>query len=73
MFKLIRRAIVVIAIVVIGAVVWADLYFNPNDYHAEIIDLVQEHTGYELTIDGDISLDLSELLSSGVVLRSGQL
>jgi len=26
MFKLIRRAIVVIAIVVIGAVVWADLY-----------------------------------------------
>ena len=73
MFKLIRSAIVVIAIVVIGAVAWADLYFNPNDYHAEIIDLVQEHTGYELTIDGDISLDLSELLSSGVVLRSGQL
>jgi AsmA protein len=30
--------------------------FNPNDYKAEIIDLIQEKTGRELSIPGKISL-----------------
>ena len=47
-----------LALLVIGAAVIVPLVVNPNDYKAEIESLAQEHTGRQLTIDGDIKLSI---------------
>ena len=47
---------VVVLFVVVGIVV--SLVFDPNDYKDEITAAVQQATGRELTLDGDLELEL---------------
>jgi AsmA protein len=42
----------------VALAVFLPLYFDPNDYKAEIAQKVKEQTGRELTLKGDISLSV---------------
>ncbi|GMR15942.1 MAG: AsmA family protein [Gammaproteobacteria bacterium] len=53
-FKISLTLIVLLFIAVIGFA----LIFNPNDYKEDIIKIVKDKTGRELSIPGDISLSL---------------
>ena len=53
----IKLALAFIIIIVIAVITFATL-FDPNDYKEEIIDVVKEKTGRELSIPGDITLSL---------------
>ncbi len=58
-------------LVIVGAGSALLLFFDPNDYKPEIISLVKEHTGRELSIPGKISVSLFPWL--GVKLGEAQL
>ncbi len=58
-------------LVIVGAGSALLLFFDPNDYKPEIIALVKEHTGRELSIPGKISVSLFPWL--GVKLGEAQL
>ena len=40
------------------AAIFLYLFFDPNDFREDIANKVREQTGRELTIEGDISLDI---------------
>lgn len=69
--KLIAWIAGVALLVIVGAGGALLLFFDPNDYKPEIIALVQERTGRELTIPGKISVSLFPWL--GVKLGEAQL
>lgn len=46
-----------VAVFLLAAIV-VYLFFDPNDFREDIAESVREQTGRELTIEGDISLDL---------------
>lgn len=59
MKKLMKIIGIVVAVVValfIAAVVALTLFFDPNEYRDDIARYVQEQTGRELSIEGDLSL-----------------
>lgn len=56
--KLIFKIFFAIVLLLFVAVVGFALIFNPNDYKDDIIQLVKDKTGRELSIPGDISLSL---------------
>ena len=56
--KLFFKISIAIILILIIAVVGFAVVFNPNDYKDDIITLVKEKTGRELSVPGDISLSL---------------
>lgn len=59
--KLIKIALSTIALIIlliIAAVVLLPQFINPNDYKAQITDTIEQKTGLEATIDGDLSLSV---------------
>lgn len=56
LFKRILQVFAVITTLVLTVVLVIVLVVNPNDYKAQISQLVEKNTGRSLTIDGDISL-----------------
>ncbi len=61
MKKLVKVVAIVIGILVvllIGVAVIVPLVFDPNDYKERIVALVEEQTGRQLKIQGDINLSL---------------
>lgn len=56
--KLIAWITGAVLLVIVGAGGALLLFFDPNDYKPEIVALVQEHTGRELSIPGKISLSV---------------
>ncbi|SCZ64859.1 AsmA family protein [Thiohalomonas denitrificans] len=47
-----------LVLLLIIAIIVVPLYFDPNDYRDQIGDVVEQQTGRELTIGGDIELSL---------------
>ena len=56
--KLFFKISIVIILIIVIAVVGFAVVFNPNDYKEDIITLVKEKTGRELSVPGDIALSL---------------
>ncbi len=56
LLKTIGILIGIVIVLFIAAVVIISVYFHPNDYKDEIAAIVQEKTGRELEIEGDIVL-----------------
>ena len=55
---------VLVLIVLVGVVV--SLIFDPNDYKQEIAQAVEDRTGRELTLEGDLELKVFPWLKIGV-------
>lgn len=49
------------------------VFFNPNDYKAQLIDLMEEKTGRKLEIAGDIQLQISPWLHANCTLGKTRL
>ncbi len=61
MKKAIKIVAILLGIVILGVVLLAiavPLLIDPNDYKAELVQAVKEHTGRELKVEGDISLSV---------------
>lgn len=59
--KWVKRGVITLVLVVlllVGALVAAVLYIDPNDYKDQITELVAEQTGRTLNIEGDIKLSI---------------
>lgn len=58
MKRLVRTLLAVIgvlALVTVGAVVYVTTFFNPEDLKPRLIEMVKQHTGLELALDGALS------------------
>lgn len=47
-----------VLLVIVGASIAVPLFFNPNDFKPQIVQLVKEKTGRELTLQGNITLSV---------------
>ena len=56
--KILGIVVGVVVLLFVALVVVVSLMFDPNDYKADITAAVQEATGRELTLDGDLELSL---------------
>ncbi len=56
--KLIIKAVLAIVVLLLIAVVAAVILVDPNDYKPQIVQLVKDQTGRDLTISGDIGWSL---------------
>lgn len=68
--KWVIGGIAALIVLIIIATLCIPLFINPNDYKAEITQAVQEKTGRELTMPGDIKLSVSPTLKT--VFRLGK-
>lgn len=71
LFKIIAWVVAAMLVTVVAAAIIVPLVIDPNDYRDEISSAVKQHTGRELTIDGEIELSLFPWL--GVELGAMQL
>ncbi|MEW6648519.1 MAG: AsmA family protein [Pseudomonadota bacterium] len=69
--KIIAWLVTALVVTVVAAAIIIPLVIDPNDYRDEISAAVKEHTGRELTIEGEIELSLFPWL--GVRLGAMQL
>jgi len=69
LFKTLLTLAIVIGLLFVAAVVILPKVIDPNNYKDKITSLVQEKTGMELVIDGDIDLSFYPWLG----LKTGQL
>ena len=61
MFKLIKwilGAVITFSVLLIMAVLILPQVVDPNDYRQQITELVKEHTGRDLNLDGDLSVSV---------------
>ncbi|MFT5390972.1 MAG: AsmA protein [Gammaproteobacteria bacterium] len=58
LIKIIVGLVGLVVVVVVAAAVLVPMFFDPNDYKDELATLAKEHTGRELTIEGDIGLSV---------------
>jgi len=58
LFKIIGTLIGIVIVLFIGLAIVVPIYFDPNDYKNEIATFVQDETGRELKIEGDIGLSV---------------
>ena len=56
LFKILGLVVGVVVVLLIVAGVAVSLLFDPNDYKDEITAAVQNATGRQLTLDGDLEL-----------------
>ncbi|PMR77224.1 AsmA family protein [Billgrantia endophytica] len=52
LFQTLLAAIGVLAVVVVAAVVYVTTFLDPEDFKPRLIEVVREHSGMELTLDG---------------------
>ena len=58
LLKIVAAATALVFVLVLAAVVFVPLIFDPNDHKDEIAALAKERTGRDLTIQGDIGLSV---------------
>ncbi len=58
LFKVLGTLIAVLVLLVVAAVVILPMVVDPNDYKEEIVSAVQEQTGRDLKIEGDLKLSV---------------
>src|SRR5690606_636433 len=56
--KVLLIVVAAIVLLVAGAVLFLTVVFDPNDYRDEIIAAVNDATGRELTLEGDLELEV---------------
>jgi AsmA protein len=58
LFKVLGTLIAVLVLLIVAAVVILPMVVDPNDYKEEIVSAVQEQTGRDLKIEGDLKLSV---------------
>ena len=58
LFKLLGWLVSTLFVLILLAIVILPKLFDPNDYRDELVSLVKEKTGRDLTLDGDLSLSV---------------
>ncbi|MDT8880585.1 AsmA family protein [Halomonas saccharevitans] len=66
LLRTLLAAIGVLGLVMVGAVVYVTTFFDPNDLKPRLIEVVREHSGLELTLDGPLSWSFYPRLGVGV-------
>jgi len=69
--KILGVLLLLILLLIGGAALYVTQLFDPNDYKPQLVELAREHTGRELSIDGDLALTLFPWL--GVTVGSASL
>jgi AsmA protein len=64
--KLLGIVVVAVVVLVVGAMVLVSFFFDPNDYKNQIAAAVADATGRELTLDGDLELEIFPTLRIAV-------
>jgi AsmA protein len=72
LFKVLGWLVSTLFVLILLAIAVLPRFFDPNDYRDELVDLVKEQTGRELSLDGDLSLSIFPWLgvSTGAVSLS---
>ncbi len=55
LLRTLLAAVGILALVMVGAVVYVTTFFDPDDLKPRLIDVVQEQSGLELTLEGPLS------------------
>jgi AsmA protein len=58
LFKILGWIVATLFVVILLAVVVLPQFFDPNDYRDDLVGVVKEQTGRELSLDGDLSLSV---------------
>ncbi|MEQ6916514.1 AsmA family protein [Halomonas aquatica] len=66
LFRILLAAIGVLGLVMVGAVVYVTTFFDPNDLKPRLIEVVRDHSGLELTLEGPLSWSFYPRLGVGV-------
>ncbi|APE30587.1 membrane assembly protein AsmA [Halomonas aestuarii] len=66
LLRTLLAAIGVLGLVMVGAVVYVTTFFDPNDLKPRLIEVVREHSGLELSLDGTLSWSFYPRLGVGV-------
>ncbi|MCK2183852.1 AsmA family protein [Halomonas getboli] len=66
-------AVGVLGLVLVGAVVFITTFFDPEDLKPRLIDVVREHSGLELELDGPLSWSFYPRLGVGVASAEARL
>jgi AsmA protein len=66
LIKLLGLVVVAVVVLVLGATVFLAMFIDPNDYKEEINAAVVDATGRQLTLDGDLELDVFPTLRIAV-------
>ncbi len=75
LFKILGGLLLAVVVLVLVAVIVIPLVVDPNDYKGEIVAQVEQHTGRELTISGDLNLSIFPWLGlemGGMTLSNAQ-
>ena len=66
LLRTLLAAIGVLGLVMVGAVVYVTTFFDPNDLKPRLVDVVREHSGLALSLDGPLSWSFYPRLGVGV-------
>ncbi|MGM0694075.1 MAG: AsmA family protein [Pseudomonadota bacterium] len=66
LLRTLLAAIGVLGLVMVGAVVYVTTFFDPNDLKPRLVEVVREHSGLELSLDGALSWSFYPRLGVGV-------
>ncbi|MFG6137788.1 AsmA family protein [Halomonas sp. B23F22_10] len=63
----------VLGLVLVGAVVFITIFFDPDDLKPRLVDVVREHSGLELELEGPLSWSFYPRLGVGVATAEARL
>ncbi len=66
LLRTLLAAIGVLGLVMVGAVVYVTTFFDPNDLKPRLVEVVREHSGLELSLDGALTWSFYPRLGVGV-------
>ncbi|WFM71606.1 AsmA family protein [Halomonas sp. CKK8] len=66
LLRTLLAAIGVLGLVMVGAVVYVTTFFDPDDLKPRLVEVVREHSGLELSLDGALSWSFYPRLGVGV-------
>ncbi|WP_104204291.1 AsmA family protein [Billgrantia saliphila] len=73
LFQTLLAAIGVLGVVVVAAVVYVTTFLDPEDFKPRLVEVVREHSGLELSLDGPLSWSFYPRLGVSVKEAEGRL
>jgi AsmA protein len=73
LLQMLLAAIGVLGVVVVAAVVYVTTFLDPEDFKPRLTEVVREHSGLELTLDGPLSWSFYPRLGVSVQRAEGRL
>ncbi|MGQ4877993.1 AsmA family protein [Billgrantia sp. LNSP4103-1] len=73
LLQMLLAAIGVLGVVVVAAVVYVTTFLDPEDFKPRLVEVVREHSGLELTLDGPLSWSFYPRLGVSVERAEGRL